>query len=293
LELALAPRKIGLIGLGLMGRPMGMNLIKAGHALKVWNRTAARADELVAAGATLAKTPLEVAAASDFLITMVSDPPALEEVLWGAGGAMQALRRGAIYVDSSTISPALARKIAGVCAERGARFLDAPVTGGDWGAKKGELVFMIGGDAETLKDAEPVLKVMGKKLFHLGPNGAGQTIKLAMNLILALQVDALAEALALVTRAGIQGEKLVEVLQSSMGRSGLLDVKAPNLIKGEYVPSFPLRLMHKDLGLALDLANQLGVALPATAAARETYSAVKGASKEDLDYSAVMKFWKS
>jgi 3-hydroxyisobutyrate dehydrogenase-like beta-hydroxyacid dehydrogenase len=172
------------------------------------------------------------------------------------------------------------------------RFLDAPVTGGDWGAKKGELVFMIGGDAETLKDAEPILNVMGKKLFYLGPNGAGQTIKLAMNLILALQVDALAEALALVTYAGIQGEKLVEVLQSSMGRSGLLDVKAPNLLKGEYVPSFPLRLMHKDLGLALDLANQLGVALPATAAARETYSAVKGAAKEDLDYSAVMKFWK-
>src|SRR6266852_1326211 len=168
----------------------------------------------------------------------------------------------------------------------------APVTGGDWGAKKGELVFMIGGDAATLKEAEPIFSVMGKKLFHLGPNGAGQTIKLAMNMILALQVDALAEALALTTRAGIQGEKLVEVLQSSMARSGVLDVKAPNLLKGEYVPSFPLRLMHKDLGLALDLANQLGVALPATAAARETYNYVKGAAKEDLDYSAVMKFWK-
>jgi 3-hydroxyisobutyrate dehydrogenase-like beta-hydroxyacid dehydrogenase len=151
---------------------------------------------------------------------------------------------------------------------------------------------MIGGDAETLREAEPVIGVMGKKWFHLGPTGAGQTIKLAMNMILALQVDALAEALALVTRAGLQGEKLVEVLQSSMGRSGLLDVKAPNLLKGEYAPSFSLRLMHKDLGLALDLANQLGVPLPSTAAARETYSAVKGTAKEDLDYSAVMKFWK-
>ena len=294
---AVAPKKIGLIGLGLMGRPMGMNLLKAGHSLTVWNRTASRAEELVAAGATLAKSPQEVAAASDFLLTMVSDPPALEEVLWGSdgknNGAMQALKRGSIYVDSSTISPALARKIAAACTERGARFLDAPVTGGDWGAKKGELLFMVGGDADTLKDAEPILAVMGKKIFHLGPHGAGQTIKLAMNLILALQVDALAEALALVTRAGIQGEKLVEVLQSSMARSGVLDIKAPNLLKGEYVPSFPLRLMHKDLGLALDLANQLGVALPATAATREIYSAVKGAAKEDLDYSAVMKFWKS
>ena len=283
---------VGLIGLGLMGRPMGMNLIKAGYALTVWNRTASRADELVAAGAKLAKSPQEVAAACDFLLTIVSDPPAVEEVLWGSGGALQALKRGGIYVDSSTVSPALARKIANACSERGVRFLDAPVTGGDWGAKKGELVFMIGGDAATFKEAEPVLSVMGKKLFHLGPNGAGQTIKLAMNMILALQVEALAEALALTTRSGIPGEKLVEVMQSSMARSGVLDVKAPNLLKGEYVPSFPLRLMHKDLGLALDLANQLGVALPATASAREIYSSVKGASKEDLDYSAVMKFWK-
>src|SRR5213075_3175483 len=205
---------------------------------------------------------------------------------------MQALPRGSTYIDSSTISPALARKIAAACAERRVRFLDAPVTGGDWGAKKGELVFMVGGDADTLKSAEPILDVMGKKWFHLGPNGAGQTVKLAMNLILALQVDALAEALALVTAAGLKGENLVEVMQSSMARSGVLDVKAPNLLKGEFKPSFPLRLMHKDLGLALDLGNQLGVALPATAAAREAYNYVKGAAKEDLDYSAVMKFWK-
>jgi 2-hydroxy-3-oxopropionate reductase len=275
-----------------MGRPMGMNLLKAGYSLTVWNRTASRADELVTAGAQLAKTPEQVAASSDFLLTMVSDPPALEEVLWGPRGALPALQRGSIYVDSSTISPALARKISTACNERGVRFLDAPVTGGDWGAKKGELVFMIGGDAETLKEAEPIFGVLGKKWFHLGPHGAGQIIKLAMNMILALQVDALAEALALTTRAGIQGEKLVEVMQSSMARSGVLDVKAPNLLKGEYLPSFPLRLMHKDLGLALDLANQLGVALPATAAARETYNFVKGATEADLDYSAVMRFWK-
>lgn len=286
-----ATTRIGIIGLGLMGRPMGMNLIQAGYSLTVWNRTSSRAAELVAQGAKLAESPEEVARACDFLLTMVSDPPAIEEVLWGPRGAMAALKRGSLYVDSSTISPALARKIAAACTQRGARFLDAPVTGGDWGAKKGELVFMIGGDAETLKEAEPLLRVLGKKLFHVGAHGAGQTIKLAMNLILALQVDALAEALALTTRAGIAGEKLVEVMQSSMARSGVLDVKAPNLLKGEYLPSFPLRLMHKDLSLALDLGNQLGVALPAAAAARETYSYVKGAAKEDLDYSAVMKFW--
>ena len=287
-----AKAKIGLIGLGLMGRPMGLNLLKAGHALTVWNRTPARAEALVAAGASLAASPRAAAESCDVLITIVSDPPALEEVLWGKDGALDGLRRGAIYIDSSTVSPALARKISAACAERGARFLDAPVTGGTWGAEKGELVFMVGGEAATLAAAEPVLSVLGKKWFHLGPNGAGQTIKLAMNLILALQVDALAEALALVGGAGIAGEKLVEVLQSSMARAAVLDVKAPLLLKGEYPPSFPLRLMHKDLGLALDLANQLGVPLPATAAAREDYSSVKGASKEDLDYAAVMKFWK-
>jgi 3-hydroxyisobutyrate dehydrogenase-like beta-hydroxyacid dehydrogenase len=250
----------------------------------------------VAMGATLAKSPKEAAANSDVFITMVSDPPALESVLWGANamdsGALAGLRSGSIYIDSSTISPALARKIALACTERKVRFLDAPVTGGDWGAKKGELIFMVGGDPQTLKDAEPILGVMGKRWFHLGHNGAGQTIKLAMNMILALQVDALAEALALVTTAGLKGEGLIEVMQSSMARSGVLDVKAPNLLKGEYKPSFPLRLMHKDLSLALELANQIGVALPATAAAREIYNYVKGAAKEDLDYSAVMKFWK-
>jgi 3-hydroxyisobutyrate dehydrogenase-like beta-hydroxyacid dehydrogenase len=283
---------VGLIGLGLMGKPMGMNLLKAGFSLTVWNRTASRADELVAAGAKLAPSPRELGANSEIVLSIVSDPAALEEVLWGQKGAMQGFQRGSIYVDSSTVSPTLARKVASACEERGVRFLDAPVTGGDWGAKKGELVFMVGGDAATLTEIEPVLRVLGKKWFQLGPNGAGQIIKLAMNLILALQVDALAEALALVTAAGLQGEKLVEVMQSSMARSGVLDIKSQNFLKGDYTPSFPLRLMHKDMRLALELAQQTHVELPATEAAFKTYSTVKEAAKEDLDYSAVMKFWK-
>ena len=195
-------------------------------------------------------------------------------------------------MDSSTISPSLVGRVAAACRQRGVAFLDAPVTGGDWGAREGNLVFMIGGDDEALREAEPILGVMGKKWFHLGPSGAGQTMKLAMNAILALEVAAMAEALALVTRAGLRGEQLVEVMQASMARSGVLDVKSPLMLKGDYKPSFPLRLMHKDLGLALDLANQLGVSLPATAAAREIYNYVKGGAKEDLDYSAVMRFWK-
>jgi 3-hydroxyisobutyrate dehydrogenase-like beta-hydroxyacid dehydrogenase len=299
LEATLPQPTVSFIGLGLMGRPMGHNLLKAGFPLVVWNRTASRADSLVAAGARLATSRKEAAAAADVLVTIVSDPPALEQVLWGSGsnsneksdGVFPWLKKGAIYIDSSTVSPALARKIADAAKAAGVRFLDAPVTGGTWGAEKGELIFMIGGESETLEAARPVLSAMGKKLFYLGPNGAGQTIKLAMNLLLALQVDAFAEALALVTGAGFAGEKLVEVMQASMARSGVLDVKAPVMLSGDYKPSFPLRLMHKDLSLALELGNQLSVPLPATAAAREIYNFVKGGSKDDLDYAAVFKYW--
>ena len=285
------PISVGLIGLGLMGRPMAANLLKAGFPLAVWNRTRAKADGLAKDGASVAASPREAAAAADVLLTIVSDPPALESVLWGADGALAGLRKGSILVDSSTVSPALARRIAAACAERGAEFLDAPVTGGTWGAEKGELVFMVGGEAAALERVRPVLEAMGKRFFHLGPHGAGQTVKLAMNLLLALEVGALAEAMALVARAGVAPEKLVEVMQSSMARAAVLDIKAPMILRGEYAPSFPLRLMHKDLGLALELANQLGVPLPATAAAREVYSAVRGASSEDVDYAAVARFW--
>jgi 3-hydroxyisobutyrate dehydrogenase-like beta-hydroxyacid dehydrogenase len=282
---------VGLIGLGLMGKPMGKNLLKAGFPLVVWNRSAARADELVNTGAKLGANPRAVAALADVLITIVSDPPAVEEILWGAHGALGGLRRGSVLIDSSTISPELARRAAAACSERGVDFLDAPVTGGTWGAEKGELIFMIGGQAEVLERVKPVLEAVGKRFFLLGPNGAGQTVKLAMNLILALQVEALAEAVALVTAAGVPGERLVEVMQSSMARSGVLDVKAPLILKGEFPASFPLRLMHKDVRLALELAKEKGVTLPAGAAAYATYSSVKDASKDDPDFAAVARFW--
>jgi 3-hydroxyisobutyrate dehydrogenase len=282
---------IGFIGLGLMGRPMAANLLKAGFSVTVWNRTAARTGPLVAQGAKTAATPQEAASAADVLITIVSDPPALEQVLFGAQGALAGLRPGSVLIDSSTVSPALERRVAAACAERGCEFLEAPVTGGTWGAEKGELVFMVGGPAATLSRVEPVLSAMGKRWFHIGPHGAGQTIKLAMNMLFALEVDALSEALHLAMAGGVKGEMFVEVMQSSMGRSPLLDVKAPMLLKGEYPPSFPLRLLHKDLTLALDLARQLGVPLPAGTAAHQAYDSVLRDAKEDVDYSAVGRFW--
>jgi len=282
---------VGFIGLGLMGSPMAQNLLRAGFPLVVWNRTAKRAEALAQEGARVAGSPREAAAAADVLVTIVSDPPALEQVLWGPNGALGGLPQGSVLIDSSTVSPALARQIAAACAERSAEFLDAPVTGGTWGAEKGELVFIVGGKREVLERVEPVLAAMGKRFFHVGPAGAGQTVKLAMNMILALEVQALTEALALVTRAGVPAERLVEVMQSSMARAPVLDVKAPVILSGNFAPSFPLRLMHKDLGLALDLSKELGVPLPATSAAYGTYTAVKDAATEDVDYAAVARFW--
>lgn len=282
---------VGLIGLGLMGKPMAQNLLNAGFPLTVWNRTPEKARELAEQGAYLAANPREAAARVDVLITIVSDPSAVEEVLWGPHGAIEGLRRGSILIDSSTISPELARRAAAACAERGVDYLDSPVTGGDWGAKKGELVFMIGGKEEVLERVKPVLSVLGKKFFLLGPNGAGQTVKLAMNLLLALEVDALAESLALATAGGVAGERLIEVMQSSMARATVLDVKAPSILKNDFPPSFPLRLMHKDMWLAIELAKQKGLHLPAAEASFATYSAVKEKSKDDPDYAAVARFW--
>ena len=282
---------VGLIGLGLMGRPMGANLLKAGFELTVWNRTASRAEGLVALGARVAKTPREVAASSDVVLTIVSDPPAVEQVVWGSDGVLGGLRKGSVYVDSSTVSPGLARRAAAACAERGVEFLDAPVTGGTWGAEKGELVMMVGGPQETLARVEPVFGAIAKRWFHLGPIGAGQTVKLAMNMLLALEVDALAEALALATAGGVAGERLVEVMQSSMGRAPLLDVKAPLLLKHEYTPSFPLRLMTKDMRLAMELAKELHVDLPTGSASTALYGSVLAGAREDVDYAAIGRHW--
>lgn len=284
--------RVGVIGLGLMGAPMAANFIKAGFPVTVWNRTAEKSQKLAKIGATVAASPAELAGQVEILLTIVSDPPALEEVLWGKQGALGGLKSGSVLIDSSTVSPALARRVSKACEEKSVGFLDAPVTGGTWGAEKGELVFMVGGEKDVFERVRPALEAVGKRFFLLGPNGAGQTIKLAMNLILALQVQALAEGLELVTRAGVEGEKLIEVLQSSMGRAAVLDVKAPVILKRDFTPSFPLRLMHKDIRLAMELAKENGLELPAGAAAYKAYSSVKSSAKSDVDYAAIASYWK-
>lgn len=282
---------IAWIGLGLMGAPMARNLLRHGHRVTVWNRTRAKAEALTAEGATLASSPRQAARAAEVVFTCVSDPPALESVLWGQEGVLAGLVPGAVLVDCSTISPALACRVAAACAERDAEFLEAPVTGGTWGAERGELTFLLAGQPETGHRLRPLLAAMGKRMFHLGPHGTAQTVKLALNLLFALEVEALAEALALVRAAGLPAERLLEPLAASMGQSPLLEVKAPWMAKGEFPPSFPLRLMLKDLNLAMELATQYGVALPVAAVGREVYRAVASAFVQEVDYAAVARFW--
>jgi 3-hydroxyisobutyrate dehydrogenase-like beta-hydroxyacid dehydrogenase len=241
----------------------------------------------------VAPSPREAAAGADVLISCVSDPPALEDVMLGEEGAAEGLRTGSIWVDCSTVSPALERKLAAMLEKRGEETLDAPITGGTWGAEKAELVFMAGGKADVLEKVRPVLMAMGKQVFLMGDHGTGQATKLGVNLIMAVTLGAFCEADALIARAGIDREQMLTLIQSSMARAGIIDIKAPLIFKSDFRPSFPLRLMHKDLGLALELANQLQVPMPITAAARELFSATRALGHSDADYSVIAKFFES
>ncbi len=282
---------VGFIGLGLIGLPMARRVLNAGFPLTVFNRTRSKAESLEKQGARVAPSPREAAAEADVFITVVSDPPALEEVMLGEKGAAEGLRTGSVWVDCSTVSPALERKLTATLETRGVETLDAPITGGTWGAEKGELVFMAGGKAEVIERVRPVFMAMGKQVFLMGDHGAGQATKLGLNLIMAVTLGAFCEAIALVARAGIDRRQMFELIQSSMARAGIIDIKAPLIFKGDFSPSFPLRLMHKDLGLALELGNQLNVPMPITAATREVFNATRALGHADADYSVIAKFF--
>jgi 3-hydroxyisobutyrate dehydrogenase-like beta-hydroxyacid dehydrogenase len=283
-------QSIGFIGLGIMGQPMALNLIKAGHKVTVYNRTADKTVPLERAGATVASTPSEAARNADFVMMIVSDSAAVEEVVLGKNGILEALRSGAIVIDSSTISPAVSRKLACHTTGKGASWLDAPVTGSKHGAEKGELTFMIGGDRETFERALPVLKVLGKKHIYCGSHGLGLAAKLTQNTIQATMLEVFCEGFVLATKAGVPPQTMLEIIQSSMARASLTDFKAPFIFKGDFTPYFPLKLMHKDLELAMETAYAQNVPMPTTAAVKETYAAAKAQGKGNLDYAAVVTF---
>ena len=279
---------IGFIGLGIMGQPMSLNLLKAGHRLTVYNRTAGKAEPMKAVGAQVAPTPAAAAKGAEFVIIIVTDSAAVEEVVLGKDGILGTIAPGATVIDSSTISPAVSRKMACHVAGKGAGWLDAAVTGSKHGAEKGELTFMVGGDRQIFERALPVLQVMGKKHIYCGQNGLGLSAKLAQNTIQATMVEVFCEGFVLAVKAGVRPETMMEIIQSSMARATLTDFKAPFIFKGDFTPYFPLKLMHKDLELAAEAGYAQGVPMPVLAAVKEVYMTAKAQGKGEQDYAAIV-----
>jgi len=282
------PQSIGFIGLGIMGQPMALNLIRNGFEVSAWNRTRSKADAVEKAGGRIASTPAEAVREADVVMMIVSDSAAVQEVVAGKGGILEALRPGMIVVDCSTISPEVSRRLAAQAASRGASWLDAPVTGSKHGAEKGDLTFMIGGDQEALERVMPVLKALGKKHIYCGAQSLGLSAKLVQNAIQSTMVEIFSEGFVMAVKAGVKPQTMMEIIQSSLARSALIDFKAPFVFKGDFTPYFPLKLMHKDLGLTMEAAYALNVPMPIAAAVKEVYGAVRAKGKGDLDYAAVI-----
>jgi 3-hydroxyisobutyrate dehydrogenase-like beta-hydroxyacid dehydrogenase len=273
-----------------MGQPMALNLIRSGYPVVAFNRTRAKAEPLARAGARIASTPAEAAQQAEVVITIVSDTAAMEEVISGKEGILATIRPGTVLIDSSTVSPAASRKLASLIAAQGGAMLDAPVTGSKHGAEKGELTFMIGGDRQVLEKVMPILKVLGKKHIYCGAQGLGLAAKLAQNALQATMVEVFCEAFVLAVKSGVQPQTMLEIVQSSLARANLTDFKAPFIFKGDFTPYFPLKLMHKDLELAMEAAYAQNVPMPIAAAVKEVYAAAKAQGKGDLDYAAVITF---
>lgn len=275
--------RVAFLGLGIMGRPMAANLAKAGHDVTVWNRT----PKLVE-GVRVASTPAEAARGADVVWMCVSDTKAVESVLFGANGVESSLAEGMVIVDSSTISPSATQQFAERVKSRGVDYVDAPVTGSKIAAEAGSLIFMVGADEAVLARLHPLFQAMGKQVFHMGDTGKGQATKLAMNLQIALIYEGFAEALTLATKLGVDIDRLLPLVQASMVRSGVVDYKAPFVMKRDFSANFPLRLMLKDIHLTLDAAKESRVRLPGLEAVSEIYEMATEDGHEDLDYAATL-----
>ncbi len=276
--------RVAFLGLGIMGGPMAANLAKAGHEVTVWNRTPGKTVE----GARLAASPEEAARGAEVVWMCVSDTNAVESVLFGAGGVEPALTDGMIVVDSSTISPAATRKFASRVQARGARYVDAPVTGSKVGAEAGTLIFIVGGEETTIDALKPLFAAMGKKIFRMGEVGKGHAAKVAMNLQIALIYEGFAEGITLATKLGVDPGTLIPLINASMVHSGVVEYKAPFVLNRDFSPNFPLRLMHKDIRLALEAAKESRVKLPALETVEEIYEMATEDGHQDLDFAATL-----
>ncbi|CAA9453507.1 MAG: 2-hydroxy-3-oxopropionate reductase [uncultured Rubrobacteraceae bacterium] len=280
--------KVGFIGLGIMGKPMARNLIKAGHELVVYNRSREKADELAQEGAAAAASPKEVAAACETVITMLPDSPEVREVVAGEDGVLEGIEEGSLLVDMSTISPVVTEELAAKAGEKGVRMLDAPVSGGEPGAVEGTLSIMVGASEEDFERLRPIFDVLGDTVVRVGEVGAGQVVKACNQIVVALVIEAVSEALVLGSKAGVDPAKIIEVLSGGLAGTKVMEAKKNSFLEHDFDPGFRVELHHKDLGIALAAGREYGVALPVTAIVDQMLEALKARGSGDRDHSAIL-----
>jgi 2-hydroxy-3-oxopropionate reductase len=280
--------RIGFIGLGIMGKPMSRNLLKAGHELVVYDIVPELVAEVVADGAKAGASPADTASRSEIVVTMLPDGPEVEQAVLGPGGALEGARPGTIIVDMSSISPLVSQKVASACASKGVEFVDAPVSGGEPKAIDGTLAIMAGGKPEVFEKVVPVLQKMGSSVTLTGPVGAGNVTKLANQIMVACNIAAMGEALVLATKAGLDPEVVFNAVKGGLAGSAVLNAKAPMVIARNFKPGFRIRLHQKDLRNALLAAESMKVALPFTSLAQQILMALMTEGKGDLDHSAIV-----
>ena len=276
--------RVAFVGLGIMGRPMASNLVKAGHEVAVWNRSAGKEVE----GARVATSAADAAQGAEVVWICVSDTAAVEQVLFGPDGIEQSLTEGMIIADSSTISPSATSRFAERVARKGVRYVDSPVTGSKTGAESGTLLFIVGGDEPSIEKLKPLYAAMGKKIFRMGETGKGQSAKLAMNLQIAMIYEGFAEGLTLAKKLGVDPATLIPLINASMIKSGVVEYKAPFVLARDFSPNFPLRLMRKDIRLALAAAKEARVKLPGLETVEEIYDVAVEEGHADLDFAATL-----
>jgi len=284
----MAKDRVGFVGLGVMGGPMARNLLAAGHDVVAFSRTRASVDDIAADGATAAGSAREVAGQAGVVILMLPDSPQVREVLDGDDGLLAGAREGTLVIDMSTISPVVTREIAAECAERGIGWVDAPVSGGDVGAREATLSIMAGGSDEDFARAKPLFEALGKTIVHVGPVGSGQVVKACNQVVVALTIEAVSEALVLGSKAGVDPATIIEVLSGGLAANKVMEVRGRNFLEHDFTPGFRIDLHHKDLGIALQTAREYGVALPNTAAVDQMLQALRSNGRGDRDHSALL-----
>jgi 2-hydroxy-3-oxopropionate reductase len=281
---------IGFIGLGIMGRPMAKNLLKAGHKLVVYDIVQSSVDDVASNGAVRGESSSDVASKSDIVITMLPDGPDVEAAMFGPGGVLQGVRQGCIVVDMSSISPTVAQKVGAACTAKGIGFLDAPVSGGEPKAIDGTLAIMVGGEASVFEKVKPILEKMGSSVLLTGPVGAGNVTKLANQIMVACNIAAMGEALVLATRAGLDPEVVFNAVKGGLAGSTVLNAKAPMVIGRNFKPGFRIRLHQKDLRNALLAGDSMKVPLPLTSLVQQMLITLMNEGKGDLDHSAIVNY---